>query len=159
MLRTQGEGLNESPTPPVIEELRLTGDFYQRTSRLAMSRFLAVRESLREGLEPEPERIAAATADFRRARGLDQRKICLPPMGWPRAAWTWAPCARLMEDEVRVGLDRRPMRKRHLGRSCSISCASMEITSNSPQRAAQANGSWLSRRGLLNPTCGLRRAL
>jgi len=100
VLRTQGEGANESATPPVIEELRLTGDFYRRSSRMAMSRFLAVRESLREGMKPAPEQIAAAAADFRRARGLEQEEVFLQ---WLRASGLdQGEFARLMEDQARI---------------------------------------------------------
>jgi hypothetical protein len=67
---------------------------------MAMSRFLAVRESLREGMKPAPKQVGAAAVDFRRARGLEQEDAFLK---WLRASGLdLDEFARLMEDQVRI---------------------------------------------------------
>jgi hypothetical protein len=148
VLRTQGEGANESPMPPVIEELRLTGDFYRRTSRMAMSRFLAVRESLRERMEPTPEQVAAAAADFRRARGLEQEEAFHQ---WLAAGGLdLGEFARLMEDQVRIrwteGICENGIWTQLLDQ--------LRVDGGYEQLATRAATKWelLGRRGLLNST-------
>lgn len=148
VLRTQGEEVNESATPPVIEELRLTGDFYRRTSRMAMSRFLAVGESLREGMKPATEQVGAAAADFRRARGLEQEKAFHQ---WLRASGLdQEEFARLMEDQVRIhwteGVCENGIWTQLLGQ--------LRVDGEYEQLAtrAVAKRELLGRRGLLNPT-------
>jgi hypothetical protein len=146
--RAQGESANESSVPPVIEELRLSGDLYRRTKGMAMSRFLAVRESLREGMEPAPESVAAAAADFRRVRGLEQEQAF---QQWLAAnSLNLDEYARLMEDQVRV-------------RWSEAICENgiwtqlldqLRVDGTYQQLARRAASKWesLGRRGLLNPT-------
>jgi hypothetical protein len=148
VLRTQGEGANESPTPPVIEELRLTGDFYRRTRRIAMSRFLAVRDSLREGMKADPEQVGAAAADFRRARGLEQEEAFHQ---WLAAnSLDLGEFARLMEDQVRIlwteGVCENGIWTQLLDQ--------LRVDGGYEQLATRASTKQelLARRGLLNPT-------
>lgn len=148
VLRTQGEGAIESPTPPVIEELRLTGDFYRRTRGIAMARFLAVRDSLREGVKPEPEQVGAAAAHFRRARGLEQEEVFLQ---WLAAnSLDLGEFARLMEDQVRIlwteGICENGIWTQLLDQ--------LRVDGGYEQLATRASTKreLLARRGLLNPT-------
>jgi hypothetical protein len=148
VLRTQGEGANESATPPVIEELRLTGDFYRRTGRMAMARFLAVGECVREGMKPTPEQVSATATDFRRERGLEQEEAFRQWLG--ASGLNLGEFARLMDDQVRV---------RWTESMCENGIWTqlldqLRIDGGYEQLATRAASKreWLRRSGLLNPT-------
>lgn len=65
----------QSSIQPVIEELQLSADLYRNTSRMALLRFLAVQESLKEGIEPSPKDLTAVASHFRCAHGLGEKSV------------------------------------------------------------------------------------
>jgi hypothetical protein len=60
----------ETPGSAVIEELQISGSPYHDVSRTALGRFLAVKESLNEGFDPDHDDVSLATSRFRETHGL-----------------------------------------------------------------------------------------
>jgi len=131
----------------LIEDLQIADGFDSATRRMAMARFLAVRHSVQEGMEPGADEIAAAAWEFRAARGLESDKAF---QDWLAANHLDSDSfLQLMEDEARLRWTQAIAEngiRAHLLDQLRVEGRYVELATR-----AQAKWKLLSEHGLTNP--------